>query len=352
MAADVGVSQLLASAFSSSLNSTVVTYEQYEKEKDKKDACWEALDINQLFNLSHIVGYIGDRADDTLAGHSARKCGQDVCGSGMNELFVRTLMGRTTTVQMAATASTKELKEKLWDIEGIPIDQQRLLFGGMQLEDGRALLEYNIKNQATLNLVLRLCDGTGGFSKYYIDDKLLNPSFDYNFTDMTDDGTKFYRGGKPYHHPYGWERFALKVLGKYDDDKWLGAAGYRTNSSDGEWPVSYHGTGVNVTGNIAQEGYDLSKGKRFKYGKGIYSSPSIDIAALYTHNFKHDGQTYQLVFQNRVSAEDLKVINDPVGEYWLQPHQEKIRPYGVCLRSVAQSQDPDPKAWELPCTLL
>ena len=64
-------------------------------------------------------------------------------------------------------------------------------------------------------------------------------------------------------------------------------SGYRTGSS-----VSYHGsdgTGVNVTGNIAQEGYSLSKGERFLYGKGIYSSPSVDIAALYTHRFTHDG---------------------------------------------------------------
>ena len=98
--------------------------------------------------------------------------------------------------------------------------------------------------------------------------------------------------------------------------------------------MSYHGTSHNVTGNIAQEGYNLSKGKRFMYGKGIYSTPAIDVAALYAHSFKHDGHTYQLVFQNRVSAAGLEVIDAPVGEYWLQPRQGKIRPYGICIRSV------------------
>ena len=59
--------------------------------------------------------------------------------------------------------------------------------------------------------------------------------------------------------------------------------------------MSYHGTGVNVSGSIAQEEYDLSKGKRFRYGKGIYS---INVAAKYAHRFEHKGERYQLVFQN------------------------------------------------------
>ena len=95
-------------------------------------------------------------------------------------------------------------------------------------------------------------------------------------------------------------RCALKVLDQYCDNKWLGRSGHRTGSSEGEWPVSYHGTGVNVSGSIAQEGYDLSKGKRFRYGKGIYSTPSIDVAAtpsidvaaMYAHRFEHKRERY------------------------------------------------------------
>ena len=123
-------------------------------------------------------------------------------------------------------------------------------------------------------------------------------------------------------------------MDRYRDNKWLGRSGHRTGSSDGEWPVSYHGTGVNVSGSIAQEGYDLSKGKRFRYGRGIYSTPSIDVAAMYAHRFEHKGERYQLVFQNRVRATDLKVIDSGVGEYWVQPHEDFIRPYGICIRRV------------------
>lgn len=55
------------------------------------------------------------------------------------------------------------------------------------------------------------------------------------------------------------------MLGKYEDDIWLGQSGDRTRSSEGEWPVAYHGTHeVNVR-NIVREGLRLDKGKRFVY---------------------------------------------------------------------------------------
>ena len=59
-AAKVGVGNLLASAFSSTLGSTVVSYEQYEHEKDKKDRSFTELTIEQLFKISNISGQFGD----------------------------------------------------------------------------------------------------------------------------------------------------------------------------------------------------------------------------------------------------------------------------------------------------
>ena len=55
-----------------------------------------------------------------------------------------------------------------------------------------------------------------------MDDKFLDPGFDYDFSNEKDDNTKFMRGGHRYYRPYGWKRFALKVCGKYGDDTWLG----------------------------------------------------------------------------------------------------------------------------------
>ena len=100
--------------------------------------------------------------------------------------------------------------------------------------------------------------------------------------------------GHCYYRPYSWKRYALKVLGRYEDNKWLGENGMRTKQCEEEWPVSqsYHGTDIGVTGNIAQEGYDLQRGKRFLHGKGIYTTPSIEVAEKYAHRFKHNGKKY------------------------------------------------------------
>lgn len=89
----------------------------------------------------------------------------------------------------------------------------------------------------------------------------------------------------------------------------------------------YHGTWKNTSGSIAQDGFSLSKSQRFMYGKGIYSTPSIEVAARYAKEFEHKGKTYKIVFQNRVSPAGLKVINfqtTGVGEYWVQPKEEFI----------------------------
>ena len=62
--AKVGVSSLLASAFSTSLDSRVITYDQYKKEKEKiKDGWYKELDIDRLFDLSHITGSLGDQVE-------------------------------------------------------------------------------------------------------------------------------------------------------------------------------------------------------------------------------------------------------------------------------------------------
>ena len=101
--------------------------------------------------------------------------------------------------------------------------------------------------------------------------------------------------------------------------------------------ISYHGTGESASGSIAQDGYNLSKGKRFLYGRGIYSTPSIEVAAKYAKMFEHKGKVYKIVFQNRVCATDLKIIDAEttrVGEYWVQPHEKFIRPYGICIQQL------------------
>ena len=170
---------------------------------------------------------------------------------------------------------------------------------------------------------------------FSLDADMIDPQYNYDFTDLKDDNKRYQRGERVYMRPYGWNRIALAVKFRYEGIEWLGEndGKVRTESKIGEWPVSYHGTEKGFAEEIVKVSrYSLDKGKRFMYGRGIYSTPDPTIAEKYAKVFVLKDEHYKVIIQNRVNMDDTKFV--PEQNYFVTAKEENIRPYGLLYKKI------------------
>ena len=277
---------------------------------------------------------------------------RSLCNFSSQDVFhvhVKRITGATTMVQVHGDYTVAELKTVVERETNIPGRDQRLMFDGKRLEDDQQTIsELGITPCAEIFLIVRT---RGGGPEYQLDTEELDSRYHYDFTNQSDDGKTYMRGGKPYKRPYGWKRFAVKVLNVYESNTWLGPSGMRTEEAPGEWPVSYHGTNLASAKAIMSMGYKI--GPRQRFGKAVYSSPSLDMVEShgYAKKFEHEGDYWLVALQNRVNPESghLVVVDEKDSgtgaEYWLSPKQDidkgvfDIRPYGVLFKKVGSGHE-------------
>jgi len=129
------------------------------------------------------------------------------------QMFIQIIDGKTITINCKLNDTIQIVKTKIQEIEGILPKRQRLIFNGIQLEDGNKLCDYyGMRYESKLQLAFHDRDVISYFSS-----DSLDPQWNYDFTNVSDNGATHMRGGILYKRPCGWRRFALKVVNRYDN---------------------------------------------------------------------------------------------------------------------------------------
>lgn len=226
----------------------IISYEEFDKMKEKnedgriKSGEFRELDQNSLHQTQLILGktrtFEVPKIDPIPTAQNTRVVdihANQKIDANTYQVFVKIITGKMITITCEPSTTIEEIINRMYITEGFPVDQQRLIFAGKQLELSRTLSYYNIQREDEIHMVLRLRGGACPI--VYFQKGLRDTRFDYDFSKIIDNAITFERGSFPYKRPCGWKRYALSVLGRYEnDDTWLGVGRQsRVDSVAGEW---------------------------------------------------------------------------------------------------------------------
>ena len=139
-----------------------------------------------------------------------------------------------------------------------------------------------------------------------------------------------------YNLPFGWNRIALNVVDKYDDNKWLGGDPgtdqFRINGLKDEWPVAYHGKREPLHDILISE--ESTQARKCRMEMGFYTAPDPSVAEDFAPIFTFKSRKFKVMIQSRVNMNDTLVVGVGHNKFYATKNQENIRPCGLLIKSL------------------